>query len=158
MSIDYNGGYVLPAAIDKHVTVDIDLSESTLCYVSSEQTGSFEFDIANEIVKSEIIWHNYILGVVAGIKKLRPAWQNGFRAKISSNLAVGAGISSSAALECGMAQAINELFELNLTKMEIINIARSAEHDYVGIKCGIMDQFSVMMGKKNQLMLLNCDT
>ena len=156
--IDYNGGFVLPAAIDKHVTVDIDLSESTLCYVTSEQTGSFEFDIANEIVKSEIIWHNYILGVVAGIKKLRPAWQNGFRAKISSNLAVGAGISSSAALECGLAQAINELFELNLTKMEIINIARSAEHDYVGIKCGIMDQFSVMMGKKNQLMLLNCDT
>ena len=52
--IDYNGGYVLPAAIDKHVTVDIDLSESTLCFVSSEQTGSFEFVPANEIVRVKL--------------------------------------------------------------------------------------------------------
>lgn len=156
--IDYNGGFVLPAAIDKHVIVDIDLSETSLCHVSSEQTGSFKFDISIQIDKSDTLWHNYILGVVAGIKKLRPAWQKGFIAKISSNLPVGSGISSSAALECGLAQAINELFELNLTKMEIINLAHSAEHDYVGTKCGIMDQFSVMMGKKNQLMLLNCDT
>ena len=121
--IDYNGGFVLPAAIDKHVTVDIDISNTKMCYVSSEQTGSFEFE-SIQILK--VTSHNYILGVVAGIKKLRPAWQNGFTANITSNLPVGAGISSSAALECGLAQAINELFELNLTKMEIINIARSA--------------------------------
>ena len=156
--IDYNGGFVLPAAIDKHVIVDIEVSESAHCHVSSEQMGSFEFDLLKEVVVSDVTWHNYILGVVAGIKSLRPHWQKGFKVSISSNLPVGAGISSSAALECGLAQAINEIFDLNLTTMEIINIARAAEHDYVGIKCGIMDQFSVMMGCKDQLMLLNCDS
>lgn len=156
--IDYNGGFVLPAAINKYITVEIELSGSSKCFINSEQTGSFEFDLKLELQRSKVTWHNYILGVVSGIKELRPEWQDGFTVNISSDLAVGAGISSSAALECGLAQAINSLFEMNLSKETIMHIARDAEHNYVGIKCGIMDQFSVLMGKKDQLMLLNCDT
>ena len=81
----------------------------------------------------------------------------GFKCFITSDLPIGAGISSSAALSCGFSKGLNELFDLGLSDLELIKISHAAEHDFVGIKCGVMDQFAVIMGKI-KLLILNCET
>ncbi len=156
--IDYNGGHVLPAAIDRKVTLHFHKKEDFLCYVRSENEGAFTFDVTKPLQISEIHWENYVLGVVDGLQKARPDQLGGFDCVISSELPIGAGISSSAALECGMAKGLNALFDLGLSDVELIDISRMAEHNFVGTKCGVMDQFAVTMGKRNKLLLLNCES
>ena len=156
--IDYNGGHVLPAAINEKLTLHFEKTANNLCKTSSEGAGSFEFDISQPIKISNNHWENYVLGVVAGLNEKRPNLLKGFTCSISSDLPLGAGISSSAALECGVAKGLNDLFELNLTDLELVEISRKAEHNYVGTKCGVMDQFAVVMGKEKNLLLLNCET
>ena len=157
--IDYNGGNVLPAAIDKKITFKFKINTSgKQCFIKSLDLDSgFNINL-NDIKKSNTSWENYILGVLYEINLLRPEKIKGFDCEIESNLPVGAGISSSAALECGFAKGINELFNLGLTDLEIITLARNAEHNFVGTKCGIMDQFAVVKGKENHFIHLNCDT
>lgn len=156
--IDYNGGHVLPAAINLKVTLKIHKTDNTFCTVSSEHGGTLSFDIKQPLKISATQWENYILGVVDGLKKKRPGQVGGFDCDISSKLPIGAGISSSAALECGLAKGLNSLFDLGLEDIEIIEISRIAEHNFVGTKCGVMDQFAVTMGQFNKLILLNCES
>lgn len=156
--IDYNGGYVLPAAIDRKVTMWFRKKNNSLCRVNSEHMGTFTFDINKPLQISDTRWENYVLGVVYGIVKARPGQLGGFDCLISSELPIGAGISSSAALECGVAKGLNDLFHLGLSNLERIEISRMAEHNFVGTKCGVMDQFAVTMGKRKKLLLLNCET
>lgn len=156
--IDYNGGVVLPAAIDKKITLHFRKNNSGICEVlSSNFKSSFTIDLAN-IARSEMEWQNYILGVIFHIDVLKPGAVKGFDCIIESNLPSGAGISSSAALECGIAKGLNELFDLGLSDLEMIRLARDAEHTFVGTKCGIMDQFAVVKGRENHLVLLDCET
>ena len=156
--IDYNGGHVLPAAIDRKVTMWFRKKDTSLCRVNSEDEGAFTFDIKQPLTISDTHWENYVLGVVDGIQKARPGKVAGFDCDISSELPIGAGISSSAALECGVAKGLNALFDLGLSDLELIEISRMAEHNFVGTKCGVMDQFAVTMGKQNKLLLLNCES
>ena len=156
--IDYNGGHVLPAAIDRKVTMWFRKKDNSLCRVNSEDEGAFTFDINKPLQISDTHWENYVLGVVDGIVKARPEKLGGFDCVISSELPIGAGISSSAALECGVAKGLNDLFDLGLSDLELIEISRMAEHNFVGTKCGVMDQFAVTMGKRKKLLLLNCET
>ena len=156
--IDYNGGHVLPAAIDRKVTMWFRKKDNSLCRVNSEDEGAFTFDIKEPLHISYTHWENYVLGVVDGVVKARPGQLGGFDCVISSELPIGAGISSSAALECGVAKGLNELFDLGLSNLELIEISRMAEHNFVGTKCGVMDQFAVTMGKRKKLLLLNCET
>ena len=156
--IDYNGGHVLPAAIDRKVTMWFRKKENNLCRVNSEDEGAFTFDIEKPLQISDNHWENYVLGVVDGVVKARPGQLGGFDCVISSELPIGAGISSSAALECGVAKGLNALFDLALSDLELIEISRMAEHNFVGTKCGVMDQFAVTMGKRNKLLLLNCES
>ena len=156
--IDYNGGHVLPAAIDLKVSLKIYKTENNFCTVSSKDGGTFSFDIQQPIKISSTHWENYILGVVNGLKKKRPNRLGGFECSITSELPIGAGISSSAALECGVAKGLNHLFDLKLSDIELIEISRMAEHNFVGTKCGVMDQFAVTMGQNNKLLLLNCES
>ena len=156
--IDYNGGHVLPAAIDRKVTMLFRKKDDKLCCVKSEDKGSFAFNIQQPLQISKTQWENYILGVVDGVQRARPGQLGGFDCHISSQLPIGAGISSSAALECGVAQGLNALFDLGISDEELIEISRMAEHHFVGTKCGIMDQFAVTMGHQNKLLLLNCET
>ena len=156
--IDYNGGHVLPAAIDRKVTMWFRKKDNSLCRVNSEDEGAFTFDINKPLKISDTHWENYVLGVVDGVLKARPGKLGGFDCVISSELPIGAGISSSAALECGVAKGLNDLFDLGLSNLELIEISRMAEHNFVGTKCGVMDQFAVTMGKRKKLLLLNCET
>jgi galactokinase len=153
---DYNNGYVLPTAINKNVYFyfrkNNEAKKGTI-YSKSYNT-SLEFDLEN-IKKSSIEWENYVLGVIDEVLKLTDKLE-GFDCIIDSDLPIGAGISSSAALECGMAYGLNILFELGLKKETLILLSRDAEHNFVGTKCGIMDQFSVMMSEENHVILLDC--
>ena len=156
--IDYNGGHVLPAAIDKKITLKFRKNQTQNCQIySANFKSSFEIDL-KKLVRSEVEWQNFVLGVLYHIDVLKPNSLSGFDCIIESNLPLGSGISSSAALECGMAKGVSELFNLNLTDLEIITLSRDAEHTFVGTKCGIMDQFAVVKGQIDHLILLNCDT
>ncbi|PCJ98957.1 MAG: galactokinase [Flavobacteriaceae bacterium] len=157
--IDYNGGHVLPAAINRKITIRLKKNgHENICTIfSSSYNCKFDLDLHN-IKKSNVLWENYILGVIHFIHLLKPNSLLGFDCIIDSDLPMGAGISSSAAFECGFAAGLNNLFNLELTDIEIITVSQSAEQTFVGTNCGIMDQFSVVKGRKNKLIFLNCNT
>ena len=156
--VDYNMGHVLPTAIDKKIIFKFRRNGSpNNCRVYSigfEQ--GLNFDLRN-IAPSKVGWENYVLGVIHEIQK-RVTGLEGFECSITSHVPVGSGVSSSAALECGLAFGLNELFQLNLSKLDIVELSRDAEHNYVGTKCGIMDQFASVMSKKDHLILLDCES
>ena len=156
---DYNNGHVLPAAIDKKITLNFRKNnQQQTCNIYSENYNShFQINLKN-LKRSNTEWENYILGVVNEIIIRRPDQIKGFDCVIKSELPIGAGISSSAALECGIAKGINLLFDLGLSDIDIIELSRNAEHTYVGTNCGIMDQFAVTKGEKSKIILLNCKT
>lgn len=153
---DYNDGFVLPAAIDKEMKVQMrrNGTQSQVNITATDLKETFSFDLSNfHPVKAG--WPNYVMGVVSELQKLG-ADIAGFDAAFASNVPVGGGVSSSAALECSFAVALNELFALGFDNWQLIKASQMAEHHFVGIKCGIMDQFASMMGKKEQVMLLDC--
>lgn len=153
---DYNNGFVLPTAIDKKISLHFAAnSTSYQCNIYSRTYNrSFSFDL-REVARSEHQWENYILGVVNEIQK-RGKYPQGFDCIIESDLPEGAGISSSAALETGFAFGLNELFHLELSGEIIAELSRDAEHNYVGTKCGIMDQYASVLSKEGHLILLDC--
>jgi galactokinase len=156
--IDYNDGFVLPAAIDKFIFLTLKLNGSdSLCTIKSKGFDSILVVDLNNIGQGNEGWHNYVLGVLNEIQKLNSGLR-GFDCSMESNVPVGSGVSSSAALECGLAFGLNILFELNLDEWQLIKIGQNAEHNYVGTKCGIMDQFASIMGKEGHTMLLDCRT
>ena len=156
--IDYNGGFVLPGAIEQSISIILSENGTDTCNIRSENYKSGFSVPLDRIERSSFHWHNYILGVIKELQELDLDAICGFDCIIKSNLPMGGGISSSAALECGIAKGLNELFALGKTDEELIRISRDAEHNFVGTKCGIMDQFTVMMGKRDTLIKLNCDT
>ncbi len=152
---DYNNGFVLPAAIDKEIIIAIEKSGSTKCSVHSyDLNESIEFDI-HEVSPSSVSWANYFLGVIDQINKKGKSIE-GFNCVFGGNVPLGAGLSSSAALECVFVFAFNELWHLGLDKEEMVKIAQMAEHEFAGVKCGIMDQFASMFGQKDHVFRLDC--
>ena len=155
---DYNEGFVLPTAIDKKIFFEFRRNNSdSICGIFSRTyDSSFEIDLEN-IVKSSSSWENYLLGVVTEIQKKEKEF-SGFDCIITSELPIGAGISSSAALECGFATGINELFDLQLSPLEIVELSQRAENIFVGSNCGIMDQYASVMSRQGNLILLDCQS
>lgn len=155
---DYNNGFVLPTAIDKKIRFKFRKNNSSnICNVySANFKTSFSFDLKN-VKPSNQQWENYILGVIFEIQQLSDKLE-GFDCILDSNIPVGSGISSSAALECGLAYGLNELFKLKLSKITLVKIGQRAEHNYVGTKCGIMDQFASVMSKAGHVILLDCQS
>ena len=155
---DYNLGYVLPTAIEKKITFKFKKNNSkTECnlYSLGYNTG-FTLSL-DKIVKSNVEWENYILGVLNEILQ-RTDKLRGFDCTIESKLPMGSGLSSSAALECGLAYGLNELFDLGLSKMDIVLLSQKAEQTFVGTQCGIMDQFASVMSEKGHVILLDCQS
>lgn len=154
---DYNEGFVMPAAIQKAATVYIEKREDSAIHLFAEDIQESYTLNLDTVAKSSKDWANYIIGVIAQFQKLVtiPA---GFTLRLKSDVPIGAGLSSSAAIECAVAFAINELFSLGLDRMQLTKMAQKAEHEYAGVLCGIMDQFASMFGKKDQVILLDCKT
>ena len=153
---DYNGGFVFPGAIDKVTMAEIKPNESDCVRVISlDLNEKAEFGLNEEDAPKES-WARYIFGVCREILK-RGGTVKGFDAVFAGNVPLGAGLSSSAALESCFAFAINDMFnENNIDKFELAKIGQSTEHNYCGVNCGIMDQFASVMGQKGKLMRLDC--
>lgn len=152
---DYNEGFVLPAAIDKAIYVAISKRKDDEIHLFSESYQQSHVAKVADIQKSDKGWANYILGVASEIQK-RGYTFGGFNIYIDGNVPLGAGLSSSAALECATGFAIDQLFGLDIPKMDIALIAQKAEHNFAGVNCGIMDQFASVFGKKDRAVMLDC--
>ena len=154
---DYNGGFVFPGAIDSGIYACIRLNGTDKVRAYSIDKEDYrEFGLKEEDCPN-MHWANYIFGVCREIQK-RGYTIGGFDTVFFGNVPIGAGMSSSAALESTYAYALNELFNLNIDKFELARIGQATEHNYVGVKCGIMDQFASLFGKAGHLMRLNCAT
>jgi len=151
---DYNDGFVLPAAIDKKIVYAIALNNTRQCNAHAvfvNETVSFQLDD----VKPTPGWINYLMGVVNQLQE-RGLPVEGFDCVVTGDIPVGAGMSSSAAIEGGRVAALDHLFGYGLDRMEMALIGQKAEHTFPGVKCGIMDQFANLHGKKDQVIRLDC--
>ncbi|MCR4964977.1 MAG: galactokinase [Bacteroidales bacterium] len=154
---DYNGGFVFPGAIDKGIYACIRLNDLDRVRAYSIDYDQYtEFSLREEDKPAEH-WACYIFGVCREIQK-RGYTVHGFDTVFCGDVPLGAGMSSSAALESTFAFALNDLLHLNIDKFELARIGQSTEHNYCGVKCGIMDQFASLFGKAGNLMRLNCAT
>lgn len=151
---DYNEGFVLPAAVDKAVWVAVakrNDGQIGLFSVSYQE----KMELALTDIQPSKNWPTYVLGVVDQLLK-RGYAIGGFNLVLDGDVPIGAGLSSSAAVECAVVFALNELFGLGISKLEMVQIAQKAEHTYSGVLCGIMDMFASMFGKKDQVIRLDC--
>ena len=132
--VDYNGGSVLPGAIDKKVEFLIENIEGNKCIIESKTINKkFEFEFSN-LKKSNEHWQNYIIGTVNNIINKKKQTISSFKCVIKSSLPIGAGISSSSALIAGLASGLIEINNLQIDKNEIVDIVSDVEHNYIGLK------------------------
>lgn len=154
--VDYNNGFVLPAAINKSAIVSISKrSDQQIHLTAIDIPDELIIESFSDLLIHEKKWANYIIGVIAQFQK-KYSFEVGFNLAITSDVPIGAGLSSSAAIECAAAYGLNEIFEFGVDKMELAFMAQKAEHEFAGVQCGIMDQFASCFGKQNQVMLLDC--
>ncbi len=155
---DYNGGYVFPGAINFGIMAAIKPNGTdTVKLFAINRDEYVEFDLEEESLPEQH-WPRYVFGVCREIIK-RGGTVKGFNAVFAGDVPIGAGLSSSAALESTFAYALNDLFNNNqIDKFELAKIGQSTEHNYCGVKCGIMDQFASLFGKEGSLIRLNCKT
>jgi len=152
---DYNEGFVLPAAIDKAIYIAVSKRDDELIRLFSADLNDVYEGKLSAVEKSEKHWANYILGVVNQLQ-LRGHQLRGFNIVVGGDVPIGAGLSSSAAMECAAAFAMNELFQLKIDKLDLVKMAQLAEHAFAGVKVGIMDMFASMFGKKDRVIKLDC--
>ncbi len=152
---DYNLGYVLPAAIDKIIYLAITPRNDMQCKIFAYDMNEFLECSLDIIKKSEKHWANFLLGVIDQFKKASHNF-NGFNCVFGGNIPIGAGLSSSAALEAGLAFALNQIFNLNVDDLLLVKMAQKAENEFVGVECGIMDQYINIFGKEGNALRLDC--
>lgn len=153
---DYNDGLVMPAAINKEIVFAIKETTDNVTVIKALDVNEvFRIDLDNIESVAKPFWVNYLLGVLHRLQEkghiIKP-----FKCVFSGNIPAGSGLSSSAALECGFVYALNTIFNLGISPTEMVHIAQWSEHNFAGVKCGIMDQFSSMMGKKDHVFILDC--
>ena len=156
--IDYNGGEVMPCAISLGTYLAVSKNTDKLfrfhCLNFPETA---ELHLQNSYSKTGKTWFNYPLGVIDQVIK-QGHTVSGLDMLFSGNLPIGAGLSSSASIEVLMASALNGLFHLDIPKLDIALLSKKVENEFIGVNCGIMDQFAVTFGEKDKAILLNCDT
>jgi galactokinase len=154
---DYNQGFVLPSGIDLFCQIAIKASNTkqfTFHAIDLEEQVVFE---EGQVFEPKNFWANYVLGVKHALNK-RGFTIPPFNLVVKSDIPIGAGLSSSAALESVVAFGLNEVFSLGLSKMDLTWIAKESENDFIGLQCGIMDMFASIHAKENNAMLLDCKT
>ncbi|MEP0274323.1 galactokinase [Ekhidna sp.] len=155
---DYNKGFVLPAAIDLGIYFAFSLSNDSTCRVIALDEGeSLDFTLDELEPLAGFSWKNYVLGVVSRLKSQGYGIEP-FNIVFTGDLPQGSGLSSSAALECGVCFGLNELFHLDLSRREMALTAQWSEHHFVGVMCGIMDQYASLFGVEDHAILLDCDS
>jgi len=154
---DYNNGLVLPAAIDKHVVLAIAKRTDNEIHIFSQDYQEMHVSSLTSLSKSENLWPDYINGVIGQMlgdgKEL-----TGVNIAFGGDIPQGAGLSSSAALECATAVALNTVFNLGYTSLQLARIGQAAENQFVGVNCGLMDQFASVFGKAGHLIKLDCES
>jgi galactokinase len=152
---DYNEGFVLPAAIDKAIVFAATPRNDAYFHLVSADLNDECIVNADNLRRSSKQWPNYLLGVIDQLQKtgIRPG---GVNVVFGGDIPIGAGLSSSAALEAGFIFALNELFDLGIDKLNMVKMAQKAEHEYAGVQCGIMDQFINIFGKDKTVLKLDC--
>jgi galactokinase len=156
--IDYNGGQVMPCAISLGTYLAVSKNtDKVFRFQSLDFPDKAELHLQNSYSKSGKGWFNYPLGVIDHIiSQGKPV--SGLDMLFSGNLPVGAGLSSSASIEVLMAYALDQLFQLDIARLDIATLSKKVENEFIGVNCGIMDQFAVVFGEKDKAILLNCDT
>ena len=158
--IDYNGGMVLPTAIDRYIYLAIRRREDTaINYDDIRFPGRFTFDITEQFsYKKESDYCNYLNGVITIMRDRGVAFPTGFDALFFSCIPDGGGVSSSSALECCFIAAMSQLYGGNISPVDNALIGQETEHRFMNVQCGIMDQFIIATGRKDSAVLLNCAT
>ena len=158
--IDYNGGKVFPTAINRYLYVAIrKRTDSKIVYNDVRFPGTYEFDVNDTFVyDKKNDYANYLNGILSQLKERGCLFPCGFDVLMASNVPAGGGISSSSALECGFAYAVSETFGFGISRVEIAKLGQMSEHRFMGVNCGIMDQFIIATGKKNFAEKLDCAT
>lgn len=152
---DYNGAFVFPGAVDKAMVAEIKLNGTDKIRAYALDLDAYaEFGLTEEEAPKES-WARYVFGVAREVQK-RGFKIGGFDTVFAGDVPLGAGMSSSAALESTFAFALNDLFSLGIDKFELAKIGQATEHNYIGVKCGIMDQFASVFGQQGKLMRLDC--
>ena len=154
--VDYNLGFVLPGAVDKHIVFAIRPSGNTVSRIFS-----LDYAEASEFGSHELVpgkhWVNYFMGVMHGFQQ-NGKMVGGVDCVFASTIPAGAGMSSSAALCCGFGFALNACFQSGLSRLDLARVAQHAEHHFAGVLCGLMDQYASLFGEANSLLLLDCRT
>ncbi len=154
---DYNMGYVLPAAIDKAIFFAIAPRSDRQCSVyAMDMNDGHEFSVES-LQFSKKGWPNYLMGVVDQFVKAKYSMR-GFNCVFGGDIPIGAGMSSSAALEAGLAFALNTLFNLQIDALSLVKLAQKAENEFVGVRCGIMDQYVNIFGAQDNVLRIDCRT
>ncbi|EOD00899.1 galactokinase [Caldisalinibacter kiritimatiensis] len=159
--IDYNGGHVFPCALNFGTYVIAKKRNDDLVRLYSknfEELGIMEFSLNDLVYQKEHDWANYPKGVIHIFKKMGLSLDVGFDAVYFGNIPNGAGLSSSASVELATSVMLKELFRFDVDMITMVKMSQRAENEFVGVNCGIMDQFAVGMGKKDNAILLDCDT
>lgn len=152
---DYNDGFVLPAAIDKAIYFGAAKNSlNKLRIYSLDYNEQYEIEM-NNLSRTNVQWANYLIGVVVQFQKLGHS-PSGIDCVFGGNIPLGAGLSSSAALECGFAICLNDQFSYAIENSKLMLMAQKAEHEFAGVMCGIMDQFASIFGKEGYVMKLDC--
>lgn len=153
---DINDGFVLPMTVDRGVYLAVcKRSDQTVRIYSTRYEDMVEYPLNERPTPKAGLWSSYVVGVVEELR-LRGLLEDGFEAVIDGDLVLGAGLSSSAALEVATAVALQELFGFPLPPVEMVKLCQHVEHNYAGVLCGIMDQFASRVGRKDYALFLDC--
>jgi len=154
---DYNGGLVLPGAIDKYFYFILHpRKDSQINAYAADLNEKYEFTVDN-LKRTNELWVDFLIGILIEFKN-KGYVSSGFDCILSSDVPVGAGMSSSSALECAVLSALNAHFKAGYSNWELIEMSKSSNHNFIGIKGGIMDQFASLFGQKDRVILLDCDS
>jgi galactokinase len=152
---DYNEGFVLPAAIDKEIVLAVASRDDRSCRMVAADLGQTFETTLDGLARSNLGWPNYLMGIVDQLQQ-GGIQVRGFECVFGGDIPIGSGMSSSAALEAGFLFALNELNGLNLDRLKMARMAQRSENEFVGLRCGIMDQFTNLFGHEGSVILLDC--